>query len=163
MKFSADTPRRQVQIASETYSVPEPFNAGHTCTENEAAALNQLLAENVRNNFAGKVKKAQEDNQPAPDQSTLDEYVASYEFGVRTGGGGRTLDPVEKEMRDIAAAKVKEAMKAAGIKLSDVPTKTLNEKVEATVQANEAALRKIAEKNVANRNKFAAELGEITV
>jgi len=92
-------------------------------TESEAAVLNQTLAENIRNNFASVVEKANdaamdaatkaaktdEERQaalavranPADLQPQLDSYVSTYEFGVRTGGGPK-LDPIEREAKRIA-------------------------------------------------------------
>jgi hypothetical protein len=131
MDFNDQTPRRNVTISGVQFSVPEPIAEGHKVNENEAAALNQVLAENVRNNFANRVKKAQEAGEdPSALQAELDQYVGEYEFGVRRGGGGgatSSKDPVEKEAEALAKAKVKEALKSKGHKISDVSSEKISE------------------------------------
>ena len=131
MDFNDQTPRRNITIAGVQLSVPEPITEGHQVNENEAAALNQVLAENVRNNFANRVKKAQENGEDTESlQQELEAYVADYEFGVRRGGGGGSAtskDPVEKEAMALARAKVKEALKSKGHKISDVANEKINE------------------------------------
>jgi len=103
---TADTPRGDVTIQGVVLSVARPFAEGHVCNEGEAGALNQLLAENVRNNMAGRIKRVIDDGaEPNVQefQNQLDTYVLEYEFGKRSGGG-RGMDPVEKEARLIGAA-----------------------------------------------------------
>ena len=51
---------KEITIAGQTFAVLQPYAEGHTITEAEAKALNQVRAENVRNNMAGKVKAAAE-------------------------------------------------------------------------------------------------------
>lgn len=121
--INESTPRQDVTINGETFKVAQPFTAGYTLNSNEAAALNQTFAENIRNNLASKVKEAKEAGSfdVAEFQSqVVDEYVDSYEFGVRTGGGGRTSDPVMAEALEIARTKVRAALQKAGHKLSDI-------------------------------------------
>lgn len=161
MQFNKETPRATATIQGQTYTVPQPYGAGHTLNENEAAALNQLLVENVRNNLSTRVKKAQEDGGTMPSQSDVDAYVGEYEFGVRRGGGGGAMDPVEKEMRSIAREKVKEALRQKGVALKDVSAKDLNAKVEQVVTANEEKLRKVAEKVIKQREAIAGEAIEV--
>lgn len=61
MNITETTPSNAIVIAGLSLSVFAPIAEGHVCTVNEAAALNQTFAENIRNNFAGKVKAAVED------------------------------------------------------------------------------------------------------
>ena len=106
MQFDQSTPRVSVTIKGTTVTVPAPFAAGHTCSENEAGALNQLLRENVRNNLA---------TRETLDQAAVDTYVAEYEFGARRAGGGApSLSPVERKARAIAKEKIQAALKARG-------------------------------------------------
>ena len=51
MQFDTDTNRVAVTIAGAEFTVPAPFAEGHTLTAGEAAALNQLTRENVRNSL----------------------------------------------------------------------------------------------------------------
>jgi hypothetical protein len=131
MQFDKNTPRETATIQGQDFEIPSPFEEGHPCTANEAAALNQLLKENVRNNFANRVKKAVEDGtfDAKQMQKDLEQYVAEYEFGVRRGGsGGSTpVDPVEKEAMALARDKVKQSLKSQGYKISEVGAEKINE------------------------------------
>lgn len=106
-------------INGHQFEVPEgllaKYQVGYTlATEGEAHALQQVFTENLRNNFAGKVKaKLNGGEELTPeDQAALqvefDAYASKYEFGVRGAGGGpRTVkDPVEREVRKMAAAAI---------------------------------------------------------
>lgn len=133
MKFAKSTPRADKTIQGLVFSVPQPFTEGHTCTANEAAVLNQTLAENVRNNMASKVDKAKENGSTDNIQAEIDEYVTGYEFGVRKGGSIGPKDPVEREALAIAESKVKEALKAKGYSLKDVGTERIRELAKETI------------------------------
>lgn len=128
VQVNNDTPQSNITIQGLLFSAPAPYAAGHTITEGEAHALNQVLAENLRNNFASTVKKAVEASKEeggAPvDKAELDaafaEYVGKYEFGVRQAGTSSVaVDPVEREALKLAKAVVRNAIKAAGRKVSD--------------------------------------------
>ena len=98
-----------ILIQGLEFSVPAPYNPGpHELTEGEAKTLNQTLAENLRNNFAGKMKDG------AIPEAELDskfaEYAASYAFGVRAGGGGGSRDPVEVEAMNLARDAIKKGI-----------------------------------------------------
>jgi hypothetical protein len=84
-----------MKIMGLQFEVRAPYSAGHLCTAGEARALNQTRLENIRNNLAAKAK------QGALTQEYGDTYIASYEFGERTGGS-RTHDPIEAEALEIA-------------------------------------------------------------
>ena len=53
-----DTKFSEITIQGMGFAVPIVYAEGHPLTANQAAALNQVLAENLRNNFASKVKEA---------------------------------------------------------------------------------------------------------
>lgn len=128
------TPRTSIQIAGESFNVPQPYTAGHVLSANEASSLNQTYAENVRNNMASKIKALKEAGTFAADvfQGTVDDYTAEYEFGQRTGGG-RSGDPVQTEAMAITRDLVRQAIsKAAAVdsskpKLADVPASKISE------------------------------------
>lgn len=158
MQVDANTTRETYTIAGKEFSIFCPFSEGETLelTEGLADRLNQDVAENVRNNFAAKVKDAIEAGTFDQDsfQTALDEYIGTYEFGVRQGGGGRTaVDPVMKEMLNIADQKVRAALKKAGKKLSgkeqDVTAKDLADLRRQYVAKYEETLRPLAEAAVA--------------
>lgn len=139
-----------ITIQGVPVEVQERYKEGDTLKENEAAALNQTLRENVRNNCASHVREAKEnvarangwfkEDDETPDvtnvtvdhldmesiQAFIDKYASEYEFGARTGGGGRTADPVIREARTIAMDLVKNAIRDKGANISSYETKELN-------------------------------------
>lgn len=130
--------RSGITVKGIVLKVPAPFKEGHVLRPNEAAVLNQTYAENLRNNFSNTVAKAIEEAGGADKvkvkdlQKQLDSYVTEYDFGVRRAGT-ITADPVEREALKLAKEKVKEALKAKGIKLKDFPTDKLNALAEEAV------------------------------
>jgi hypothetical protein len=137
---------KEITIAGQTFTVLQPYAAGHAITEAEAKALNQVRAENVRNNTASKVKAAVEgtakDGEPTAD--TIVAYVAKYDadyiFTLASVGGGRkTTDPVEVEALKIARGVFADAM--AKKKLT---VKAVKEKIGEDVY--EAKIAEIAER-----------------
>lgn len=169
MKFDKKTERRALTIKGHTFQYPTPFKAGHALTENEASVLNQVLGENLRNNFASTVSEAIEaakkdgkEADLASLQKDFDLYIAEYEFGVRTGGGF-VGDPVAREGREIAKTIAKELLKKAGHKLSDVPKETWDATI-AKILAHPNYKDKIpamAKKRVEEKNSLAASGLEI--
>lgn len=141
-EITETTPRDTITIAGKEFTIPQPYAAGHTLTANEASSLNQTFAENVRNNLAKKVKEQTEvgsfDQQVF--QGTVDDYANNYEFGVRTGGGGRTSDPVMAEALDIARELVRKAIVKAGHKLADVKAAKITELAKGAIEKNPAIL-----------------------
>ncbi len=148
MDINESTPIREITINHVPgFPCPEPFAEGHVCKPNEASALNQLLAENSRNNFSGEVAKTREtwekdeNDQPIiPEDITelvaaYSAHVLAYEFGLRTGGG-RTGDPVKTLARQICRQKLLAAQKAKGVKLSDIPKEALAKAVDAALERN---------------------------
>lgn len=154
MQITAETPKTIATVAGTTVNVPQPFFAGYALTENEAAAMNQLLTENLRNNIAGKAKAAKEKGTAFDIQAELDSYALNYQFGARSVGF-RATDPVERIMRSLARKKIESAVKAKGIKLKTVTDDQWETLVSEYIQAHESTLRKIAEDQI----KAEAELG----
>lgn len=123
------TQLQEITIQNWAAKVPVPFGEGHILTENQANALNQIYAENVRNNFAKKVKDARE--KAAKDggqvdfvglQAELNTYAASYEFGTRKGGGGGETglpkDPILRQAHVMARDMIRQQAKKKSWKLS---------------------------------------------
>jgi hypothetical protein len=106
----------EITIQSKDFTVPHRYVAGEiTLSEGEAHALQQVYAENIRNNFAAQMKRAGEEDPPRElSQTDLDAYVAGYEFGIRSGGSGVARNPVESEERRLIIAKLREALTAKG-------------------------------------------------
>lgn len=111
--MNAETPstHKEITIAGHAFPVLQPYAAGHSITEAEAKALNQVRAENIRNNMASKVKAAFADGEDRkeddPTPETIADFVAAYdnayEFTLASVGAGRKpTDPVEAEALKIA-------------------------------------------------------------
>lgn len=171
MDVNKETPRNEITVQGVTLSAPAPYAEGHVLAENEAAVLNQTLAENLRNNFSRKVK-AVVDEAGGEDnidlnalQQEFDAYVAEYEFGVRRSGGGQPkLSPQEREARKIAKEAVKESIKEKGYKITDVPAAKITELADSLVEKDdfymkEAKRRLDAAKKAAEQT---IDLGDIT-
>jgi hypothetical protein len=112
---------KEITVQGFNVTVAAPYTEGHTITEAEAKALNQVRAENIRNNCASKIKKEAETLEgPALEKFALDlvaEYDAGYEFTLASVGGGSSarLDPIEKEARAVAKAVITGQLKDMGI------------------------------------------------
>lgn len=146
----SSVPTTQITVQGLTFDAPQPYTAGtKELTDGEASALNQTLAENLRNNFAPQVKKALEEYKKAnnlPEDAEVgvdqldhealieafDKYADEYEFGVRRAGGGTRApaDPVGREAHRIASAKVREALKKKGLKIDSVSKEKMAEFIE---------------------------------
>lgn len=130
------TPTEDYTIAGNTFKVYQPYAEGHALTANEASSMNQTFAENIRNNFAKRVKEAVEAGNFDQDtfQGLLNDYMDDYEFGQRTGSGGRVSDPVEAEALRLARDKVKEQLVKKGEKVSDYTAKAITDAAKAYVE-----------------------------
>lgn len=138
---------KEITIAGQTFAVSQPYIAGHTITEAEAKALNQVRAENVRNNMASKVKAAVEgtakEGEPTADTiaAAVAAYDAAYVFTLASVGGGRkSTDPAEVEALRIARGIFADF--CAGKKLT---VKAVKEKIGD--EAYEAKIAEIAERD----------------
>lgn len=115
-----------ITIQKHKFEVPEGILAQFTpgasiqLDEGTASTLRQVLCENLRNNFAGKVKEALNGSEQLPEekfnelQTSFNEYAASYKFGVRGTRGERTVvkDPLERTMIKLAKEDITKAYKA---------------------------------------------------
>jgi hypothetical protein len=160
--ITTSTATEQYTIAGKTFNVYQPYAEGHVLTANEAASLNQTFAENIRNNFAAKVKEQDEAGSFDQDtaQSQLNDYMTEYEFGQRRGGGGRVSDPVEARALEIAKDKVREALKGEGYKLSDVATSEIT-RLAKEVLDNYPAIRETARQIVEAANSLVVNVGSV--
>ena len=159
MEFNKETPVGSFLIQGQTFAIPKPFLEGHACTGPDAGVLNQTLAENTRNNWSDRVKKALEEaTDEAPFdthkmQAEIDEYLEGYDFGVRRGRG--PADPIEREALNIAKDIVKNALREKGFKLADIDTEDINRLADECVAAN-PDITKEAKRRVEQRGKIAA-------
>lgn len=140
----------QRQIAGKTVNIEAPYAEGHTLNEAEAGALNQTFFENIGNNLRKKIEEAAAEGKTDADiQAMVDEYASTFEFGNR--GGGRILDPVEREARDIATESVKAAIRRKGMTITSIAKDRFDELV--AKQAQKPEVRKEAERRVKEAKK----------
>lgn len=160
-----------VTIKGVLFEVPDDPSivVGAPLTEGQVHALAQTRRENVRNNFAAHVEKALNGGTELETeahnelQAKLDEYVASYQFGVRQPGTTRrTTDPVEKEMIRIAKEDIVTAYYAKhGEKLKG---ETLAEVVERLLEAKGEDYNRRARRAIRDREAAAeAVLAGLTI
>lgn len=145
----------QITIAGKIFNAPLRYEEGHELTAGEASALNQTYHENLRNNFAKRVKEAVDTGAFDQDglQTEFDTYAEKYEFGVRTGGGGVTRDPVQAEAMAIAKSMINAALKKKGVKVTsvDAAAKTAKAKqlIDKRPDITELARKRVAEAQLA--------------
>lgn len=146
----------QITIAGHVFNVPVRYAEGHELTAGEASALNQTYHENLRNNFAKSVKEALEAGafDQGSFQEKLDEYALSYQFGVRSGGGGRTTDPVMAEAMNIARGMIRAKLREQ--KRKNVDPKAINEAAKNLI-AKRADIMELARQRVAEQQAAASE------
>lgn len=172
-EVSAAPSTKTIIIQGLEFTASLPYLAGHTLTDAEARALNQVRLENIRNNFATKVKASTDKAEGSipPDQlsAKFAEFEAAYSFSMPGAGGGtRTLDPIEREALALAKDVVKNALAAQGKSMtapkeaSDDEKAAYKDKINAKVE--EIAGRDVviaqARKNVAARSKSLDALAE---
>jgi hypothetical protein len=122
-------------IAGHQFQVPDAlltkYNVGYTLsTEGEAHALQQTFTENLRNNFASKVKAKLGDNGNT-ELTPEDQQALQAEFD--TYGPRVAKDPVEREVRKMAGGAISERYRA---KYNEKPSKEwLDEKVTELLSA----------------------------
>lgn len=175
---AADTVAK-ITIQGLEFEAPQPYAPGPIeLTEGEASALNQTLAENLRNNFAPRIKTAvteyRKANNLADDAEVpvgdldydmlaeaFEKYAEEYEFGVRKAGGPRTpSDPVEREAHGIAKIKVKAALNKKNIELGSVSKEKMAEYIT-QVLTKYPEIREEAKRRVASTSEMAVEELEI--
>jgi hypothetical protein len=172
MDVTSETPRTNRSVAGFSLSVPLPYVTGHVVTAGEASILNQTLGENLSNNLRAKLqagsskdgKLKTKDTAEVPPtvpftqaeaQAIVDEYVATYNPGVRgegKGSGPRITDPVERQARALAKAKAEQMIVSKGLKKADLDFTAI---IEHIFTNNRDMLMKEAAKLVAAQNKIA--------
>lgn len=153
-----------ITIQGAKFQVPSPFTVGYTLqSDGEAAALNQVYAENLRNNFASKVKEKKNGDAELPEdvvlelQRQLEEYAGKYAFGVRSGRGP-AKDPLDKEMVRLARDDYVAAFRA---KYSRAPDKEMiAEAIEKLLDAKREDYATRARRILRERQKTAESVME---
>jgi hypothetical protein len=152
----------QITIAGEIFNAPIRYEEGHELTAGEAGALNQTFHENLRNNFAKRVKDAKEAGSidMIALQTEFDKYAEEYSFGVRTGGGV-VRDPVMAEAMVIAKGRIRARIKAKGLKQTDVAASAVTDGAKKLI-AKDPTIMELARKRVEEAQAAAsADLDEL--
>ena len=166
MREFSEAPRHDITIQGIIFSAAQLYDEGHELSPVEAGVLNQTRDENLRNNYAAKIKAALKEAKVDAVSDLPEDVVSSlvaafpgfeegYEFGSR--GGAREVDPVRKQALILATDKVKEALKGKGHKLSEVGAEKIRELAENAIDKNPAFLAK-AEQVVAARKAASDDL-----
>lgn len=162
MQITTDTPTTEYTIAKHKFNVFKPFAEGSVLTPEEAAALNQTFAENIRNNFATKIKEHEEAGtfDETAIQAALDAYQETYVFGKRPGRpggagshtGSRKSDPVKTRAMELARAAVRRKIVEVGGNLKDYPAKDISARAAKALESNpkflETAARQLSEEDL---------------
>lgn len=138
----AQASSHNITIQGLVFPVRQIFDEGHELTGVEAGVMNQTRDENLRNNFAAKIKALMKDKKAKTagdltdeDKSTLlkefPTFEEAYEFGSR--GGAREVDPIRKQAMLFATDSVKKALQKKGHKLSEVGADKIKEMAESAV------------------------------
>lgn len=148
----------QITIAGHAFNVPARYEEGHELTAGEASALNQTYHENLRNNFAKKVKDAGATADLTALQAELDAYAEAYAFGVRAAGAGTgaTRDPVMSEALRLAKKQIGELIKAKGGKVSQYPADQITAAAKKLLDKDPAILD-LARQRVAEQQAMASQ------
>lgn len=137
---SENTPTRQRTILEEAYTsagqegfqftIPQPFTAEHVAGVTEVGAspvgvasqLNQVLAENLSNNMAARVRAAIRAGTSLPTQSDMDELYSVYDFSgtraTRSSSAGSLFDRI---FARLAGAFIKKLLKKKGYQSLPAP------------------------------------------
>ena len=115
---SETTAPTTISVHGITVPVSRPYAEGHACTSAEAIALNQMRTENLRNNFAARVRKALPDSAALSIElvetlrSEFTAYEASYSFAAKRAAKPK-VDAVTRESHKIAKGVILEALRKA--------------------------------------------------
>lgn len=154
-------------IQNIPFEAAAPYAEGHVLSKQEAAVLNQTRVENLRNNFAGVIKKKLEalskeepprtelsDDEIAGLKEEFASYEDSYEFqGKRTSRA--PVDPVKREAVRMAKDTITAALRGKGIEPKNLVEGKMEELISGYLDKNpqvleEAKARVEAAKALAN-------------
>lgn len=156
--------QKTMTVQGVSVEVTQPYEAGHTITDAEARALNQVRAENIGNNLRKQIKDMVEAEGATPEsvqaaaQKIVSAYDAEYEFTLASVGGGSTarLDPLTKECRSIARNFIARKLKEQGISQKDYLEKNGEAAIKSKVieLADNPKIVEAAKKAIAEREKM---------
>lgn len=144
-----NTSTGEIQIQGHTFTYSTPYVAGAcTLSEGEANQLNSVRGENLRNNFASKVKDAKAEAVKARGEgaelteeeiaglvSEFASYDSQYQFaGKRISRG--PADPVKAKARKMARETIEGALRAKNIKPSELADGKMDELIDKYLDAH---------------------------
>lgn len=159
--------KKTITVQGLMVEVSQPYEAGHTVTEAEAKALNQVRAENIGNNVRKAINELKDDESLSDDarqkaaQKLVNEKDAGYEFTLASVGGRQTLDPLAKEARAIAKNYITGKIKESGTTIKAYLEKNGDDAIAQKVAEIEEhpEIIKAAKKAIAERQKLADAIG----
>ena len=165
---AADAATQRIQINEIIFEILRPYSEGHVCGKAEAIALNQVFAENVRNNCNKMVKTTREKAGEAgltPEAAAelhkaIADYASKYRFAER--GQRIAIDPAEKEALKLAAAAYRAALLNKGHDPKSIDKDVFENNVQKLVESRpwyrEEAARRIAAASAASADLLDALL-----
>ncbi len=146
------------------FTLRDRFSAGHLLSENEAAALNALRAENIRNILLLRLRKVARDDGTllSPEQVLELELEASrldreYEFGARRAYS--RPGPLQVAEREIARQRVLSKARSDGRALSPEDLESLTATEADTPAVKEEARLRVEEQGRVARGALDSLLG----
>lgn len=154
-------------IGGIKFSISQPYDEGHVCTQAEARALNQTRSENIGNNVRAKLKEMQDAGKSAEELAAfVSEIDQNYVFNLASVSAARKMDPYEREAEKIAKELLKAHLATTGRKLSVTPEGVTEDEWNAKIQSELDRIStspdviKVARKNVDAKKKTADTLLE---
>jgi len=139
MLKSENTPMRFRTVMEEEYTkagnpnfqfmIPQPFTAEHVVGVTEAGAspagvanqLNQVLAENLSNNIAARIRAAVKANQLLPTQADMDMLYDAYDFSGTRASSVRSANLFDRIFDRLAGAFIRKLLKKKGYQNLSAP------------------------------------------
>jgi hypothetical protein len=155
----APSTEQTITVSDIKFVAPAPYAEGHQVTAGEAAALNQVYGENLRNNFAKRVKKAKEDwaaehpGEPIAEhivadlQAQFTQYASEYEFHGKRRSTRAPSDPIAKEAFKLAKTAITEKLRERKIDIKGLPEGQLAGWVEELLE-KQPSIREEAKRRV---------------
>lgn len=111
------------------FQIPQPFTAEHVAGVTEVGAspqgvanqLNQVLAENLSNNIASRIRNAVKNCQPLPTQADMDSLYEVYDFSGLRQSGGTPASLFDRIFTRLAGALIKRLLKKKGYRDLSAP------------------------------------------
>lgn len=162
-----------LKIAGLHFSLsrPIPFHTGHVLTEAEASVLNQTWVENLRNNFAAKVKAAvdaipaEEKTNGIPEglltalQTEFNTYASTYTFGIRAPKAH--VDPIEHLAQKIAKEAISTRLRERKIDIKSISAEKMQEYITSYLAKYPDARKEAKRRLDAMRKAVAADLDDL--